>query len=143
MMEEYIVDEALLLLDSVYMGLVIMAVYDILRLFRRIVRHRNIFVSIEDFVFWVAAGFVVFSLIYSENDGSLRWFIVAGVLAGGLIYEKSFGRFLVKYTSKYVNKILNIVLKKPISKAIMCIRYLFRRGVVDNAKKLRKKEEIT
>lgn len=142
-MEEYIVNEALLLLDSLYMGLVIMAAYDVIRLFRRIVRHKNFFVGAEDFVFWIIAGFVVFSLVYSENDGRLRWFIIAGNFLGGIVYEKSFGRFLVKYTAKYVNKILNTVLKKPITKIIMCIRYMFRKVVVDNAKKLRKKEKIT
>lgn len=142
-MEKFIVEEALLMLDSLYIGLVIMAAYDILRLFRRIVRHKNIFVGLEDFLFWVIAGFVVFSLVYSENDGTLRWFIVVGVLIGGIIYEKSFGRFLVKYTARYVNKLLNIVLKKPLAKAIMGIRYLFRRVVVNNAKKLRKKEKIS
>lgn len=142
-MEEFIVHEAILMLDSLYIGLVIMAGYDGLRLFRRIVRHKNIFVSIEDFIFWVIAGFVVFSLVYSENDGSLRWFIIAGVCLGAVIYEKSFGSFLVKYTAKYVNKILNIVLKKPFAKTIMCIRYLFRRVVVENVKKLRKKEKIS
>lgn len=142
-MEKFIVEEALLMLDSLYIGLVIMAAYDILRLFRRIVRHKNIFVGLEDFLFWVIAGFVVFSLVYSENDGTLRWFIVVGVFLGGIIYEKSFGRFLVKYTARYVNKLLNIVLKKPLAKAIMGIRYLFRRVVVNNAKKLRKKEKIS
>lgn len=142
-MEEFIVHEALLMLDSLYIGFVIMAGYDVLRLLRRIVKHNNLFVNIEDFIFWVIAGFVVFSLVYSENDGSLRWFIIVGVCLGIIIYEKSFGSFLVKYTAKYVGKIINIVLKKPLAKAIMCIRYLFRRVVVDNVKKLRKKEKIS
>ena len=132
-----------MLLNSLYTGLVMMAAYDVLRLFRRIIRHKNVFVNIEDFLFWVMAGFFIFSIIYSENDGALRWFIIAATMSGAYIYEKSFGKFLVKYVSRYVNKILNIVLKKPLTKAIMCIRFIFRKVVVDNAKKLRKKEKIT
>ncbi|MBQ3601273.1 MAG: spore cortex biosynthesis protein YabQ [Lachnospiraceae bacterium] len=142
-MEEYIVDEALLLLNSLYTGLVIMAVYDILRLFRRIIRHKYIIINIEDFIFWILAGFVVFFSFYEQNDGALRWYIIVGVLGGAYIYKASFGRFLVKYASKYINKIINIILKKPLSKAIMGLRYLFRKVVVDNAKKLRKKEEVS
>lgn len=142
-MDEYIAKEALLLINSLYTGLLVMAYYDILRLFRRLIKHNNFFVGAEDFIFFIIAGFAVFSMVYVENDGRLRWFIIAGTFAGGIIYEKSFGKFLVKYTAKYVGKLLNIVLKKPITKLIMCIRYLFRKVVVNNVKKLRKKEKIS
>lgn len=142
-MEEFIVREARLFLDSMFTGLVIMALYDLLRLFRRIVRHKNIFVGIEDFLFWNMAGIFIFALIYSENDGRIRWFIVVGICIGAWLYAKSFGMFLVKYTARYVNKLINIVLKKPMNKVKMALRYFFRKVVLSNAKKLWKKEKNT
>lgn len=142
-MEEFIVKEAELFLDSMFTGLVIMALYDILRLFRRIVSHSNIIVGLEDFLFWNMAGIFIFALIYSENDGRIRWFIVVGICMGAWIYAKSFGSFLVKYTAKYINKLVNIVLKKPINKVKMALRYFFGKVVVSNAKKLWKKEKNT
>ena len=123
--------------------IVIMALYDILRLFRRIVSHSNIIVGLEDFLFWNMAGIFIFALIYAENDGRIRWFIVVGICMGAWIYAKSFGSFLVKYTAKYINKLVNIVLKKPINKVKIALRYFFRKVVVSNAKKLWKKEKNT
>lgn len=142
-MEAFIVAEAQLFLDSLFTGLVIMALYDILRLLRRIVHHGNILVGIEDFLFWNMAGIFIFALIYSENDGRIRWFIIVGICIGAWLYAKSFGSFLVKYTSGFINKILNIVLKKPLNKVKMALRYFFRKVVVANVKKLRKKEKNT
>lgn len=142
-MEDFIVKEARLFIDSLYTGLIIMTFYDVLRLLRRIVKHKDIFVSIEDFLFWNIAGIFIFSLIYSQNDGRIRWFIIVGICIGAYVYAKSFGRFLVKYTSKIINKILNIVLKKPLNKVKMTIRYIYRKVVTLGGKKLWKKEKDT
>ena len=155
-MEEFIVEEASLFLDSLFAGLLLMAFYDILRLLRRVIRHKNILVDIEDFLFWSMAGIFIFALIYSENDGRIRWFIILGIIIGAIVYAKSFGSFLVKYTARYINKFLNMVLKKPINKVKMTIRNIFsrlkasilkishtRKDVEGDGKKLRKKEKIT
>ena len=31
--------------------------------------------------FWLISAFVLFRLMYEENDGKLRWFVIMGVLA--------------------------------------------------------------
>lgn len=140
-MEEYIRAQASLFLDSMFTGLIIMALYDILRLCRRIIPHNNIVVNIEDFIFWTISGFIIFALVYAENDGGLRWFIFVGVYIGGFIYARSFGRFLVKIVAKYVNIILKYILKKPLNKVKMALGYTFRKVVLHNVKKLRKKDK--
>lgn len=140
-MDEVIRNQASVLLDSVFIGMVIMALYDVLRLFRRVFRHKRFLRDFEDFIFWIIGGFIVFSLVYSRSDGNIRWFIMAGVALGGYIYYISFGRFLVKYIAKYVNKFINIVLKKPYRKSIMSIKLLFERIAKANGKKLREKEK--
>ena len=140
-MEAFIKNQASILLDSLFIGMVIMAFYDGFRLFRRIVRHNRFVRDLEDLIFWIISGFVVFSLVYSRNDGNIRWFIIGGVTFGMYIYYVSFGRLVVKYTSIYVNKIVNIVLKKPFRKAIMSVRTIFERVLKANAKKLCKKEK--
>ena len=140
-MEAFIKNQASILLDSLFIGVVIMAFYDGFRMFRRIIRHNRFVRDLEDLVFWIISGFVVFSLVYSRNDGNIRWFIIGGVAFGMYVYYASFGQFLVKYTSKYVNKIVNIVLKKPCRKAIMSVRTIFERVLKANAKKLCKKEK--
>ncbi|MBQ9699555.1 MAG: spore cortex biosynthesis protein YabQ [Lachnospiraceae bacterium] len=120
-----------------------MVLYDILRLIRRIIPHSNIMVNIEDFIFWTMSGVIVFMLIYAENSGTLRWFVVVGIVIGAVVYAKSFGTFLVKYTSRYINIILKYILKKPLNKVKMAVGYFIRKVVLHNAKKLRKKGKIT
>lgn len=140
-MDEIIRNQASVLLDSIFIGMVIMALYDVLRFLRRIIRHKRFLRDFEDFIFWIIGGFIVFSLVYSRSDGNIRWFIIVGVMFGAYIYYISFGRFFVKYLAKYVNKIINNVLKKPFRKSIMSIKLLLERIAKANGKKLRKKEE--
>ena len=140
-MLEFVKNQASLLLDSVFVGMIITAIYDVFRLFRRIVKHARVVRDMEDLIFWIVSGFIIFSLVYSRNDGNIRWFIIAGVSLGMYIYYIAFGRFLVKYTAKYINKLVNIILKKPFIKAIMSVRLFFERVVIANAKKLCKKEK--
>ena len=140
-MGEFIRNQASVLLDSIFIGMIIMALYDTLRLLRRIFRHKRFIRDFEDFIFWIIGGFIVFSLVYSRSDGNIRWFIIAGVSLGAYIYYISFGRFLVKYIAKYLNKLINNILKKPYRKSIMSIKLLFERIAKVNGKKLREKEE--
>ena len=140
-MEVFIRNQASVLLDALFIGMIIMAFYDVFRLFRRIVRHSRFIRDLEDLIFWIIAGFIVFSLVYSRNNGNIRWFIIVGVALGMYLYYVSFGRFVVKYTAKYINKLINMVLKKPMRKAIMTIRLIFERVLGANAKKLREKEK--
>lgn len=137
----FIRNQASVLLDSIFIGMVIMSLYDALRLFRRVIRHKRFLRDFEDFVFWIMGGFIVFSLVYSRSNGNIRWFIIVGVIFGAYIYEISFGQFLVKYIAKYINKFINNILKKPFRKSIMSIKLLFERIAKVNGKKLREKKE--
>ena len=75
------------MLHAFLMGVFITFVYDILRIFRRVIPHAGFFVSLEDIVFWIYCGTEVFLLMYHEGDGSLRWFAIVGALAGMLLYK--------------------------------------------------------
>lgn len=94
------------LLHAFLMGVFITFVYDILRIFRRVIPHAGFFVSLEDIVFWIYCGTEVFLLMYHEGDGSLRWFAIVGALAGMLLYKKLISGLFVKYVSLALGKIL-------------------------------------
>lgn len=94
------------LLHALYMGIFITFVYDLLRIFRRVVPHRGFFVSAEDLLFWVYCGEEVFLLMYHESDGTLRWFAVLGALAGMFLYRKLVSPSFVKYASLALNRAL-------------------------------------
>ena len=87
------------LLHALLMGIFITFVYDLLRIFRRVVPHKAFFVSLEDLAFWIYCGAEVFLLMYHESNGTLRWFAVIGALAGIFSYNKLVSPYFVKYIS--------------------------------------------
>lgn len=102
-------NENIFLLHALLMGIFITFVYDILRIFRRVIPHKAFFVSLEDLCFWIFCGAEVFLLMHRESNGTLRWFAVLGALAGMLLYKKLIGRFFVKYTSAALSWLLRAV----------------------------------
>ena len=74
-------EEASLLLVSVIWGAAMAAAYDVLRILRRAVRHGTLAVAAEDFLYWICASFALFYLLLSQNDGSIRWYVLAGAAA--------------------------------------------------------------
>lgn len=101
--------ENIFLLHAFLMGIFITFLYDILRIFRRIVSHKDFFVSLEDMAFWIYCGGEVFLLMYHESNGTLRWFAVGGALTGMFLYKKLLSGFFVKYVSLVLNKLLGAV----------------------------------
>lgn len=73
---------------SFAVGIMLMAVYDILRIFRLVVRHRALITGLEDLVYWIFAAFVSFGLFYLENDGSLRFYMIGSVIFGMILYDR-------------------------------------------------------
>ena len=116
-------NENVFLLHALLMGIFITFIYDLLRIFRRVVPHRNFFVSAEDLFFWIYCGGEVFLLMYHESDGTLRWFAVMGALAGMYLYMKLVSPFLVEYASLGFVKILGF-LKKVLQLLLKPVRFL-------------------
>ena len=102
-------NENIFLMHSMLMGIFITFVYDLLRIFRRVVPHARLFVSLEDLAFWVYCGAEVFLLMYRESNGTLRWFAVLGALAGMFFYKKIVSPLFVKYTSLLLGKALKLL----------------------------------
>lgn len=94
-------------------GVLLAAAYDILRIFRNVISHNDLFVSLEDLLYWCVAGVFLFSVIYLENDGIIRVYALAGICLGALIYHWGLSGFLVKYLSAFLSKI-KCLLKIPL-----------------------------
>lgn len=92
--------ELFLLGSSVGTGIVLMAVYDGLRIFRWLVRHGPVWTGLEDAVYWLCASFATFKLLFGQNDGVLRSYAVAGVLGGMMLYDRTGSRVLFAVLKK-------------------------------------------
>ena len=105
-----VASENIFLLYAVLLGIFITVVYDILRIFRRVISHNWFFVSVEDFFFWVFVAIRVFLLMYHESNGTLRWFAILGAMVGMIVYKKTISKPFVKYISILLQKILQILI---------------------------------
>lgn len=74
--------EAVFFFSSILTGIVLVWSYDFFRIFRKIVPHHIVAVSIEDMLYWVAVSLIIFGMIFEKNGGALRGYAFVGILAG-------------------------------------------------------------
>ncbi len=138
-------NENIFLLHALLMGIFITFVYDLLRIFRRVVPHGNLLISLEDMVFWIYCAIKVFLMMYHESNGTLRWFAVLGAMVGMLLYKKLVSPYLVKYVSLGLKKVLGVLgkitgtLLKPL---VIALRKARKAGASANARAKRRREHL-
>lgn len=89
-MSPLITEEAVLLVRSVMYGVFLGAGYDVLHwpmvhLFRD-----KWWCGLEDLLYWTLCALIIFAMIREENGGTIRWYVLAGAVAGSGIYRGGF-----------------------------------------------------
>lgn len=102
--------------QAVLSGVCLVAVYDILRIIRRIIPHGIIWVSVEDLVYWCFAGAWLFLKVCQVNNGIVRGYMILGMLAGIALYYQFCSRIFMKYLTKWIIYIKKRL--KRVSKAV-------------------------
>ena len=97
--------EAMIFLYAGLSGLTVLAGYDVLRWFRRIIRHHDFLVGVEDILYSVAVSIYLFRQLYVTTYGSIRWYFYSRNPAGNVVLEKC-GKYCCK-------KMLSNLRKKP------------------------------
>ncbi|MCI8763983.1 MAG: spore cortex biosynthesis protein YabQ [Lachnospiraceae bacterium] len=103
--------EIRLLILGVAAGAGLMALYDLLRLFRALVPHGWLWVGVEDLLYWIFAGLAVFYLLYEENDGALRLYVISTIFLTMIVYDRLCSTILRKVLKK-IRRYLKIGLLK-------------------------------
>ena len=121
-MIDYIIAEIRFFLLCMLDGFLLLMIYDVFRILRRIIKHKDAVVAIEDVLFGIFSGIQIFVLTYRYNNGVIRLFLFVGFLIGILVYNKVFSRSVVsvfvsvlKPIIKFINKInacIGVFLKK-------------------------------
>lgn len=99
--------EAVFFLQAFLLGIVLMVIYDLLRILRMVIPHNLIITSLEDLIYWIFNGLAVFRLLFLENNGTVRGFALGALFLGMLLYNKTVSPKLlkmVKYTLTYLKK---------------------------------------
>ena len=89
-------EELLMAADAFLAGVFLAVCYDILRIFRNIAEHSSFWIGIEDILYWCASGIYLFELIYQENDGMIRLYVLFFTGAGALMYHAGPSMILMK-----------------------------------------------
>ena len=137
MMSQVILEELRVAAVAFFSGAFVTIVYDVIRIFRRLITHGNFLIGVEDFFFWMWAALWIFSVLYRENDGNLRMYTLISMAAGMILYNQTFSGPLVGIFGKVIKK-----LKKAASKIIIKLTHnrLMRpwrgkHGIKDESKK--------
>lgn len=143
-MSREIVQELTFFAHSVLMGLVITFVYDWIRVLRRLFKHGAVLTSFEDIVFWLVCGLSVFYMLYRENNGTLRWFAVAGAMIGMLLYKMIVRDTFINIMSTCLHKIMWLVFRvlQIVLKPLKCLFCAGKTLVLLMAKSLKKCKKI-
>lgn len=108
-MSAEIINESHFLLYSIFAGVIITMVYDIIKIVRNVIPHDGFFIAIEDTIFWIFASLYLFSMLYKMNNGTVRWFAIAGSAVGMIVYKKLLGQYIVEIMSTAIIRLLHIV----------------------------------
>lgn len=109
-MSARIVGELEFFARSFVWGIFITLVYDCLRLFRQAVHHGNVWVALEDLLYWVVYALLLFRMMYLENDGMIRGFALLAVLLGMLLYLQ-FRKLTNNLRKKLQNRMKSLIIK--------------------------------
>ncbi len=104
-----ILGEADFFLVSVCSGCLMVLVYDVLRVFRRLVRHGVIWTAVEDIIYWIACAVMIFAMLYQRNDGLIRGFAIGGIIIGMLIYNHFISPWAIRGIVWVLKKLIRIV----------------------------------
>ncbi|MCM1288936.1 MAG: spore cortex biosynthesis protein YabQ [Clostridium sp.] len=114
-MYEFISGQWNMMLISLLLGVCMGFIYDLIRCFRRLVRHNNFFIALSDLLFWLFGACITIACINRYNYGSLRWYVLFGMLLGFLVYHYTVSwvfLFAADYVIVFIRKIYKKICKK-------------------------------
>ncbi len=129
---ELVRSQGYLFLTALLLGAALCFVYDLFRVFRRVVPHNLQAVTLEDFLFWILWTLAVMTMLDAMDRGVVRGFSLGAVFLGMLLYLLCFSRsviavlvFLARVILRIVGGILKVLLA-PARKFVVFIRPVMR-----------------
>lgn len=85
-------EQLLTFLYAMAYGMLAGTFYEVFRLFRTVVPGGAFFVVLQDLLFWLVAGFGMYSFFLVFTEGAVRGYILLGAGMGMLLYLGTLGR---------------------------------------------------
>ncbi len=80
---------------AIAMGMMLSCVFDILRAFRKVLKHSAAVVFVQDLLFFALAAFSTFLLLVARCNGEVRAYMLFGVAVGFFLYRFTVSRFFL------------------------------------------------
>ena len=110
-------EEAMLIIMSIYGGLILILCYDAIRIFRRVFSVGWVRIIVEDIIFWTVAAIFMFNIYLKYNYGRPRFFSILFTVLTMLVFEWVIGRKFIDKVAGLLRKNM-IKLLKPLKKYI-------------------------
>lgn len=114
-------EEAMLIVMSVYGGLVLVLCYDAIRILRRIFYVGFIRIIIEDIIFWTVAAIFMFNIYLKYNYGRPRFFSILLTVGTMFAFEWFIGRKIIDKIALKIKETFGKILK-PLKKVLKLIK---------------------
>lgn len=119
-----------LFLSTVLIGVVVGFFFDMFKIFRHTFPHKNIFVQIEDLLFWIVVTVFVFQFMFLNNCGEIPFFSILGIVLGAILYFSLLSEYFLMifktiiHIIKYIISLLFTIILTPF-KILISIKKLF------------------
>jgi spore cortex biosynthesis protein YabQ len=107
------------------MGGILGAFYDIFRVLRMLLKHNDIIIQLEDFIFWLCCAFFMFYFLLVKNDGIIRIFTMIGALIGAVLYFFIFSDVFIKFVL-FISKFSYVIIRKLVYMLSYPLKLLLR-----------------
>lgn len=87
------------------MGFLLGAYYDVFRILRCILRPSTVRVFWQDMLFFLTAAPLVFVFTLSVTEGVVRFYLLAGLVAGFFAYRYTVGRAVVRLVTVVITRL--------------------------------------
>ncbi|WP_070001073.1 spore cortex biosynthesis protein YabQ [Cellulosilyticum sp. I15G10I2] len=127
-MNQIVSNQSLLFITCAQIGIVMGIFFDLIRIFRKIIKHPDILVQLEDLIYWIICALIGFYMLYINNYAAIRPFVFIGILLGAILYFASFSivfmkiaTIVINYIKALIHKIIRLLLI-PIKGAVRILK---------------------
>ncbi len=101
-MKQQIIEQSIFILQTFLNGFLIMAVYDVLRLMRYMLKPAYVIVAVADVLYFTLSACVIFYTFYQFNNGIVRGYLILMLSGGGLLYHFAFSEVCMAYGQRFI-----------------------------------------
>jgi spore cortex biosynthesis protein YabQ len=88
-------NQALILIASVYGGMLIGLLFDFFRLIRKGFKRKKAFIPVGDIIFWAVSLVIILIVVYNSSSGLIRSYQLIGLALGTFIYLKLLSKYVL------------------------------------------------